>query len=63
MYTVEEIKEKIGDDISGNIEFLIWILETNSEPETDEEAASKKYINKLLIQNLKLYDPEDEQWN
>lgn len=58
--TPEELKERIGDDINPNIEFLIWILETNLPPETEEEKESKKYINKLLINNLKLYDPNDK---
>ena len=48
----KELKEKIGNEINSSIEFLIWILETNLEPETDEEKESKRYINKLLIDNL-----------
>lgn len=58
--TPEELKEKIGNDINANIQFLIWVVETNPEPETDEEKASKRYINKLLYDNLKLYDAAEK---
>lgn len=54
--TIEEIQEHIEPNIEKNIEFLIWIMETADAPETDEQKASKKYINKLLIDNLKLVD-------
>jgi len=56
--TKAELKEKIGSDINSYISFLIWILETNGEPGTEEEIESKRYINKLLRENLKLYDKE-----
>lgn len=56
----EEIKEKIGKEINQHIDFLIWILETNLPPETEEDKGSQKYINKLLRDNLKLYDPKDK---
>lgn len=58
--TPGELKEKIGSDINQHIDFLIWILETNLPPEIEEEKKSKKYINKLLRENLKLQDPEDK---
>lgn len=57
----EELKEKLGNEINTNIDFLTWILETNNPPETEEEKRSKAYINKLLRDNLKLYDPEDKK--
>lgn len=56
----EELKEKLGNEINSNIDFLTWILETNNPPETEEEKESQRYINKLLRTNLKLYDPEDK---
>jgi hypothetical protein len=58
--TKEELREKMGNEINSTIPFLIWLVETNGEPETEEEIASKKYINKLLRENLKLYDKEDK---
>lgn len=54
--TIEEIKTYIEPHLSKNLEFLIWITETADTPQTDEERASKKYINNLLIKNLKLTD-------
>ena len=54
----EELDEKL-DEINPNIPFLIWIVETNPDPETEEEKASKRHINRILRENLKLYDPED----
>ncbi len=52
--TIEEIKTKIEPNVNKYIEFLVWILETAEMPETPEQKASKNYINKLLINNLKL---------
>lgn len=57
--TKEELQEKLNGEINQNIDFLTWLLETNEEPETEAEIESKKYINKLLRDNLKLYDPEE----
>lgn len=52
----KEIDEKIKGNIDDYIEFLIWIVETNEEPETSEEKESKRYINKILRENLELFD-------
>lgn len=52
--TVEEIKTRIEPNVGKYIEFLVWILETADMPETKEQKESKNYINKLLINNLKL---------
>ena len=38
------------------IEFLIWLSETSSEPQTDEGIEVKKLINKFLIDNIVLED-------
>jgi hypothetical protein len=54
--TVEEIQENIEPYFNKNIEFLIWILETATPPRNEEEKRSKKYINNLLIKNLKMTD-------
>ncbi|WP_141400997.1 hypothetical protein [Lacrimispora amygdalina] len=56
----EELNEKMGNEINANIPFLVWILETNNPPETTAEKESQRYINKLLRDNLKLYDPNEE---
>ena len=58
--TPEELKEKMGNEINPYLDFLTWIVETNNPPTTDEEKRSLKYINKLLRENLKLYDPEEK---
>lgn len=54
--TVEEIQKYIEPNVNKNIEFLLWILETADTPITDEQKASKKYINNLLIKTLKITD-------
>ena len=54
--TIEEIQTYIEPHLSKNLEFLIWITETADAPQTEEEKASRKYINNLLIKNLKLTD-------
>lgn len=54
--TVEEIKTKIEPDFSKNIEFLIWIISTNTPPQNPEEVASKNYINALLRKRLNLVE-------
>ena len=56
--TVEEIQTYIEPNINKNIEFLCWIIETASPPQTAEEKKSKTYINKLLIKTLKMVDDE-----
>lgn len=58
--TPEELKENMGSEVSQNIDFLTWILETNPDPETEEEKRSRNYINKLLRNNLKLIDDEEK---
>lgn len=57
----DELKEKMGGEINANIPFLLWIVETNNPPETEEEKESYKYINKLLRDNLKLYDLNEDK--
>lgn len=59
--TPDELKEKMGGEINTNIPFLVWIMETNNPPETEEEKESYKYINKLLRENLKLYDASEDK--
>lgn len=51
--TIEEIKTYIEPNLNKNLEFLIWISETADTPQTEEQKASKKYINNLLIKTLK----------
>jgi len=51
----EELKEKMGGDFNQSLEFLTWILETNRPPQTEEEKASQRYINKIMRENLNLY--------
>lgn len=54
--TKEQVDEILEEGIEKNMEFLLWILETADEPKTEEEIESKKYINSILCQNIKLYD-------
>ena len=54
--TVEELKAYVAPKPEKYMEFLIWILETADDPETPEEEASKKYINKLLRNMIKIKD-------
>ena len=52
----EKIDELIEEDLEKNLEFLLWIIETADGPVTKEEEESKKYINSILYQNVKLHD-------
>lgn len=52
----EQIDEILKEGLEKNLEFLLWIMETADEPKTEEEEESKKYINSILCQNVKLYD-------
>lgn len=45
----------MGGDFNQSLEFLTWILETNRPPQTEEEKASQRYINKIMRENLNLY--------
>lgn len=56
----QELHKKIGKDLKLHIDFLVWLLETNAPPENAEEEKSKRYINKLLRDNLQLYDPKEQ---
>lgn len=49
--TIEEIKEKMGNALSKNLNFLIWINETAC-PETDEERERLKKIDELIREIL-----------
>lgn len=54
--TVEEIKNYIESKPEKYIEFMIWILETADDPETPEEEESKKYLNRILRNTIKIKD-------
>ena len=58
--SVEDVKTKLEPKLEQNLEFLVWISETASEPVTPEQEESKKYINKLLIDNLVLVNTKEE---
>lgn len=48
----EELDEKTNKEYDKYIDFLIFLAETNPEPETDEEIESMTYINKILRKYL-----------
>lgn len=54
--TIEEIKQNIEPKLDQNLEFLIWITETADKPMTDEQKASRTYINNLINKTLRFVD-------
>ena len=58
--TVEEIRTKLAPRIKDQISFAIWITETADAPKTEEEKAAKSYLLRLIYDNLKVIDEEEE---
>lgn len=56
--TEEEINTKIAPFIKERLTFAIWITETASEPQTDEEKAAKKLLLRLIYENLNVTEDE-----
>lgn len=56
--TMDEVKSHIEPNIKSNMEFAIWITETASEPQTDEERRVKRYLLQLINKNLCLKDDD-----
>ena len=52
--TMSEVKQYIEPNIKANMEFVIWITETASEPKTKEEQEVKHYLLQMVYNNLKL---------
>ena len=52
--TVEDLETKFKTKCKSDFEFLIWILNTNPEPETEEDKLSKKKIQEILYNKLEL---------
>lgn len=53
---VDYIKKHLVPRIEQNLEFLIWITETASEPKTEQEKESRTYINSLINETLIFVD-------
>ena len=58
--TVEEINTKIAPYIEEKMPFAIWILETATSPQTDEEKASRKLLSQLVYNNVE-YEEDSEE--
>lgn len=58
--TITDIKTKIEPRLEQNLEFLIWIEETASKPETPEQKASQEYISGLLRKTLIFVETKEE---
>lgn len=54
--SVETIDQRIMPNFDFYIDYLIWLLETGGEPVNDEAAAGKKYIKKIMYQQLELIE-------
>lgn len=58
--SIEEIQTYIEPNLKVRMPFAIWVTETANEPQTDEEKASKKYLLKLIYDNLNVIDEGEE---
>lgn len=54
--SIEDIKKYLEPHIKADINFAVWITETANEPQTEEEKASRKYLLKLIYENLVVVD-------
>lgn len=57
--TVEEISKYLEPEKEKYIEFMLWVLETAENPNNEEEKESKKYLNKILRETLKIKFTDD----
>ncbi len=51
-----EALEKMEVDLEKYIPFLCFLLEKGVEPKNEEEKENKRYLNKLINENLELID-------
>lgn len=58
--SIEEIKEYIEPKLKTMLPFAIWITETANKPETEEEIQSKKYLLRLIYDNVNIIYDNDE---
>lgn len=57
--SVEEIKKYLEPKKEEYAEFMLWIVETADAPVTDEEKASRNYLNRLLTNTIKIKYTDD----
>lgn len=57
--TMDEVKQLIEPSIKTSMEFAVWITETADPPQTDEEKEVRRYLIKLINNNLKLKEDGD----
>lgn len=58
--SLEEIKEKIEPNIDENIYFAIWILQTSRAPETDKVKTARRYLMRLVNDNIVVREPRQK---
>jgi len=59
--SIKDIEKYIVENPEKYIEFMIWILETASPPETEEEKESKGYLNRILTNTI--HFKEDDSYD
>ena len=57
--SIDDIKKYLEPEKEQYIEFMLWIVETADDPVTEEEKESKKYLNKLLRNTIKIKYTDD----
>lgn len=53
---MEEIEKNIEPNVLENLSFIVWILENNELPKTEEEKEIVKKLNKLIENNIEFKD-------
>ena len=61
--SIIDIKTKLEPKLEQNLEFLIWIEETASRPQTPEQKQSQEYISALLRNTLVFVETKEELKN
>ena len=61
--SIDDIKTKLEPKLEQNLEFLIWIEETASKPQTPEQKASQEYISNLLRKTLVFVETKEDLKN
>ena len=57
--TIEDIQTYIEPEPEKYLEFMVWITETATTPQTEEEKESKNMLNRILTSIINFKDDEN----
>ena len=57
--SVDDIKKYLEPESEKYLEFMLWVVETAEDPIDEEEKKSKRYLNKILRNTIKIKYTDD----